>query len=136
MNQFECVIPILNVRNVPASIDYYVNKLGFQKKWDWGSPPTFACVTRGKVDIFFCQGAQGQSGTWMSLFIDDPDALHEEYKQSGAIVRMPPTNMPWNVREMNVEDLDGHRLRMGGHATGPVDEEGLKQFQQIEQFGT
>jgi hypothetical protein len=36
---------------------------------------------------------------------------------------------------MNVEDPDGHRLRMGSEATGPADEEGLKRFSEIEQFG-
>ncbi len=35
MNQFECVVPILNVKNFAESMDYYVNKLGFAKKWAW-----------------------------------------------------------------------------------------------------
>jgi catechol 2,3-dioxygenase-like lactoylglutathione lyase family enzyme len=135
MNQFECVIPILNVKNFAASMDYYVNKLRFSKKWDWGNPPTFGCVTRDKVDIFLCEGAQGQPGMWMSIFLDDVDALHEEYKSSGAIIRLPPTNMPWGTREMNVEDPDGHRLRMGSDSTGPADKDGLKRFSEMEQFG-
>ena len=70
---------------------------------------------------------------WMSIFIEDVDALYREYQKSGAIVRLPPTNMPWGTREMNVEDLDGHRLRMGSDATGPADEEGLKQFREMQQ---
>jgi catechol 2,3-dioxygenase-like lactoylglutathione lyase family enzyme len=134
MNDFENVIPILNVQNFAASMDYYLNKLGFRKKWDWGDPPTFGCVTRGKVNIFLCEGAQGQPGMWMSIFTEDVDALHEEYKSSGAIIRLEPTNMPWGTREMNVEDPDGHRLRMGSDATGPADEEGLKRFSEMEQF--
>jgi uncharacterized glyoxalase superfamily protein PhnB len=121
MNEFECAIPILNVRNFAASMDYYVNKLGFEKKWDWGEPPTFGCVRRGKVEIFFCEGSQGQPGMWMSIFVEDVDALYEEYKNKGAIIRQPPANFSWGVREMNVEDLDGHRLRMGSDATGPPD---------------
>jgi hypothetical protein len=36
-------------------------------------------------------------------------------------------NRPRNA-EMNVEDLDGHRFRMGSDATGPVDEEALKRL--------
>ncbi len=132
MNEFEGVVPILNVKNVPASMDYYVNKLGFSKKWDWGNPPTFACVVRDKVNIFLCQGAQGRPGTWMSVFIDDVDALYEDYKKAGAIIRLPPTNMPWGTREMNVEDLDGHRLRMGSEATGPADDDAVKRFSAIE----
>jgi len=135
MNEFEGVIPILNVKNFAVSMDYYVNRLGFRKKWAWGDPPTFGCVTRGKVEIFLCEGAQGQPGMWMSVFTEDVDALHEEYKRSGAIIRQPPTNMPWGTREMNVQDPDGHRLRMGSDSTGPADEAGLKRFGEIEQFG-
>ena len=75
MNKFQCATPILNVRNFAASIDYYVNKLGFEKKWDWGNPPEFGCVARGKVEIFLCEGGQGQSGTWMSIFMDDVEEL-------------------------------------------------------------
>ncbi|PYS56341.1 MAG: bleomycin resistance family protein [Acidobacteria bacterium] len=122
MNDFESVIPILSVKNFTASIDYYVNKLGFEKRWDWGDPPTFGCVGRGKIDIFLCEGAQGQPGMWMSIFLEDVDALYDEYKKSGAIIRQPPTNYPWGVREMNVEDVDGHRLRMGSESTGPADD--------------
>jgi hypothetical protein len=74
MNQFECVIPILNVKNFAASMEYYVHKLGFAKKWDWGT------------------------------------------------------------REMNVEDPDGHRFRMGSDATGPADKDGVKRFSEMEQL--
>ena len=133
MNDFECVVPILNVKSFAAAMDYYVNQLGFRKKWDWGDPPTFGCVTRGKVEIFFCEGAQGKPGMWMSIFTEDVDALYKEYQRSGAIIRQPPTKMPWSTREMNVEDLDGHHLRMGSDSTGPADEEGLKRLVEVEQ---
>ncbi|MCG8563221.1 MAG: ankyrin repeat domain-containing protein [Hyphomicrobiales bacterium] len=121
-NRFESAVPVLNVKNVPDSIAYYVEKLGFQKEWDWGTPPHFACVHRDEVRIFLCQDAQGGPGMWISVFIHDVDALYEDYKQSGAIIRQAPTNFPWGLREMNVEDLDGHRLRLGSDATGPADD--------------
>lgn len=114
VNRFEHIVPILNVRSVPASIAYYVDKLGFDKKWDWGDPPGFACVGRDQIEIFLCQGGQGAPGTWISIFVQDVDALHEDYRRRGAIIRKPPEDYPWGVREMNVEDLDGHRLRIGG----------------------
>ena len=66
--------------------------------------------------IFLCEGTQGHPGTWLSIFVDDVDALYEEYKSSGANIRQPPTTFQWGMREMNIEDLDGHRLRIG-HAT-------------------
>ena len=117
-NRFGSAVPILNVGNVPASLAYYIERLGFLKEWDWASPPTFACVRRDDVRIFLCQGGQGAPGTWISIFIDDVDALYETYQSSGAIIREPPADFPWGLREMNVEDLDGHRLRMGSAATG------------------
>lgn len=122
MNDFECATPILNVKNLQASMDYYVQKLGFEKKWDWGDPPDFGCVRRGKVEIFLCEGGQGQPGMWMSVFMDDVDALYEEYKKSGAMILDPPTDFPWQTREMLVEDLDGHRFRMSGEPTGAADQ--------------
>jgi catechol 2,3-dioxygenase-like lactoylglutathione lyase family enzyme len=121
-NCFQSATPIFNARNVPASIDYYVNKLGFHVEWDWGSPPTFASVERDAVRIFLCEGGQGAPGTWLSIYVQDVDALYQEYKRRGALIRQPPTNFPWGVREMNVEDPDGHRLRMGSDATGPSDD--------------
>jgi len=121
-NRFEGVTPILNVKNVPASLDHYVRVLGFTKDWDWGEPPTFASVSRGDVCIFFCEDGQGHPGTWMSVFVEDVDALYEEYRASGATIRRPPTNYPWGMREMLVEDPDGHCLRMGTGTEAPSDD--------------
>ncbi len=126
-NRFESAVPILNVKDVPASIAYYVEKLGFLKEWDWGTPPTFGCVHRDQVRIFLCQGSQGCPGAWMSIFVQDVDALYQDYRRRGAIIRQEPTNFPWGVREMNVEDLDGHRFRMGSDATGPADGKALNE---------
>lgn len=121
-NRFESAVPIFNVKNVPASIAYYVETLGFRKEWDWGAPATFACVYRDEVRIFLCQDGQGAAGMWLSVFVADVDALYEDYRQKGAIIRQAPTNFPWGVREMNIEDPDGHRLRIGSDASGPSDD--------------
>jgi uncharacterized glyoxalase superfamily protein PhnB len=64
--------------------------------------------------------------------VHDTDALYENNKKSGAIIREPPAAYPWGLYEMTVEDLDSHRLRMGGDGGGeyrsddhtPLDEEG------------
>ena len=44
-----------------------------------------------------------------------------EYQSSGANIRQPPTDFQWGMREMNVEDLDGHRLRIGHGIDTPSD---------------
>jgi uncharacterized glyoxalase superfamily protein PhnB len=125
MNRFESAVPILNVKNVTASIAYYVDKLGFEKEWAYGDPPAFACVWRDRVRIFLCRDAQGGPGTWISIFVQDVDALYGDYRERGAIIRQEPTTFPWGVREMNVQDLDGHRLRIGSESSGPADDADL-----------
>lgn len=120
-NHFECLTPILYVKDMADSMNYYVNVLGFKQDWVWDDPPTFASVSRDHVEIFLSEGGQGQPGTWMSIFVQDVDALYEEYKASGAVIRQPPTNYPWGIREMNIEDPNGHRLRMGSESCEPDD---------------
>src|SRR5688572_8818958 len=105
--------PILYASNFERMMSYFVEKLGFRRLWDWGTPPTFGAVARDETEIFICMGGQGQAGTWMSLFVDDVDELHEEVRASGAVVKREPTDESCGMREMWIECPDGHILRFG-----------------------
>ena len=106
---FEGVTPILRVKDVSASIEYYVRVLGF--KLDWQGP-YFASVSRGKCHIFLSQGDQGHIGGWVWIGVEDATTLFGEYRSAGAKIRHPPTNYSW-AYEMQVEDIDGNVLRLG-----------------------
>src|SRR5579859_10971 len=112
--------PILNVNNVTVSLDYYCNALGFQDVFHWSqedAPPwTFAQVRRGNFLVYLSQQAQGGPGMWMYLNLastSDLDALYQEYQAKAVKIIEPPTNKPWAMREMLIEDVDGHILRIG-----------------------
>lgn len=92
------------------------------------------CDTRERQYFSVRRGA-GAPGDVDIDFFKDVNALYEEYKKSGAIIRMAPANMPWGTREMNVVDLDGHHLRMGSDATGPADEDAVTKFGEVEGGG-
>ena len=53
--------PILNVSSLQESFGWF-EKLGWQKGWDWGDPPTFGGVCSGDCEIFLCQNCQGGKG--------------------------------------------------------------------------
>lgn len=114
----ECIIPILYVRNFAASLDYYVNVLGFRKEWGWGDPPDIGSVERDGFSIMLCEGEQGHPGTWIWMGVEDADQYYEEYKASGAKIREHPVNYPW-AYELRIEDLDDHVIRIG---SGPKDD--------------
>jgi catechol 2,3-dioxygenase-like lactoylglutathione lyase family enzyme len=108
-----CPRPILHVRSLHASQRYYRDALGFKIDWEHGDPPDFGSVSRGDSMLFMCQGCQGNPGSWMMIFTPDVDRLHDELARRGAIIKLPPTNMPWGMREMQVADPDGNVIRFG-----------------------
>jgi predicted enzyme related to lactoylglutathione lyase len=107
---FGGVTPILYVQGLPASIDYYVRVLGF--KVDWHEPGIMASVSRDRCSMMLCEGDQGNPGSWVWIGVEDIEPLFAEYRSKGAKVRHPPTNYPW-AYEMQIEDPDGHVLRLG-----------------------
>src|SRR6202451_243755 len=80
-----------------------LEKWGWRKLWDWGTPPTFGAGGSGEVTcIFLCRGAQGgrgrgantttfqhdgdeeaDKGVWMSVWVDDVDAMHKHCVAAG-----------------------------------------------------
>ncbi len=124
------VTPILNVSDMQASFAWF-ERLGWEKGWDWGEPPTFGGVCAGECEIFLSlngQGGRGHSGfkgtfgpdgneaaergVWLSIWVDDVDSVYRRCVESGIDVAWPPTDMPWNVREMHVRHPDGHVFRI------------------------
>jgi catechol 2,3-dioxygenase-like lactoylglutathione lyase family enzyme len=107
---FGGVTPVLRVRDVKASEEYYVQRLGF--KVDFRSPGYFVSVSRGRCNLFLCEGDQGHSGGWVWIDGVDVEKVYAEFVASGAKIRHKPTNYPWAL-EMQVEDPDGNVLRIG-----------------------
>lgn len=122
--------PILNVSDIEQSFDWF-RKLGWEKGWDWGNPPTFGGVCSGKCEIFLCldgQGGRGRGknastfgeeggetadrGVWMSIWVDNVDDVHRHCAAQGIEVMFGPADMPWNVREMHIRHPDGHIFRV------------------------
>jgi uncharacterized glyoxalase superfamily protein PhnB len=103
-------MPVFRVKDVAASIAYYVNALGFKVRWRAGDG--FAGVARDNCSIMLTDDNQSQPRMWIWLGVEDVRALHEQLLASGAKIRNPPENFEWAL-EMQVEDLDGNVLRIG-----------------------
>lgn len=122
--------PILNVSNIAESFAWF-EKFGWEKAWEWGTPPTFGGVCSGECEIFLCQGGQGgrgkggnkstfgpegdetaDKGVWISVWVQDVDAAYRNCTAQGLEIVWPPTDAPWGAREMHVRHPDGHVFRV------------------------
>lgn len=115
--------PILLVKDILQSAAYFRDKLGFTEQSLYGSPTNFAIIRRDGLAIMLSQLGEGKSvkpywqvvdKMWNIYFwVDDADALYEEFGKSGAIIDYTIYNTPWGVREFGVQDLDDHDIAFG-----------------------
>jgi len=119
--------PVLLVKDVVKAAAYYTGKLGFAVEQFWGEPPMFTIARRDGVSIMLNQVDAGDTfhpnssyDGRFSAYLDvlDADALHAELQMSGADVVCPPEDMPYQMREFQVRDLDGHLLAFGHDISG------------------
>jgi predicted enzyme related to lactoylglutathione lyase len=108
----ECIVPILRVRDLSASVRYYVDVLGFSADWGDDEGSAMASVSRDGRAIMLCRQDQGEPGTWIWIGVEDVEPLYRQLAARGAQIVEPPTNHPW-AYEMRVRDPDGHVLRFG-----------------------
>jgi catechol 2,3-dioxygenase-like lactoylglutathione lyase family enzyme len=111
--KFDGLIPVLYSDDVLRSISYYTEVLGFEEHWTWDEPATFGGVQSECVRLFFCKGGQGHPGTWICINIENVDEYYETIKAKGAKIISSPGNKEWFMREMLVQDPDGHIIRFG-----------------------
>jgi uncharacterized glyoxalase superfamily protein PhnB len=116
--------PILRVKDVTASLDYYCSKLGFAKVFAWkdevgfcdNGKLDFAEVRRGGASIMLSREQSTDKGIWIYVDIADStvlDQLYAELKERGANIIESPNEKEWNMREITVKDLDDNYLRIG-----------------------
>ncbi len=106
----ENIIPILRVKNLAASLEYYNSVLGFSTDW---AGEDFAGLSRDGCHLYLSAGDQGQSVTWLWVGVEDVDEMYRACQAHGAVIKSEMISNEW-AREFHVEDPDGHVLRIGG----------------------
>ena len=97
--------PVFFVSNVEASLRFYLDKLGFTRKWQQG---TVCQVDHGECEIILCQSDQRHDKS--RLFIELNDAGREDLRRELA-ARSTPNDMTWWGYDcIRVTDPDGHEL--------------------------
>ncbi len=116
------VAPVLLVRDVVRSAEYFKDKLGFDYEL-YGEPPHFCIAQRDGIRIMLAKADAREKliphwkiveKMWNAYFwVDDADALYEEFQKSGAIIDYTIYDTPWGTREFGIQDLDEHDIGFG-----------------------
>jgi predicted enzyme related to lactoylglutathione lyase len=106
------VAPVFPVRDLEAAFAHY-RRLGFAARaYDGGG---YGFVTRDDVELHVGVvphvAVTGAKHTTY-LFVDDADALAEEWSAAGVEVQMP-VDTEWHQHEGSVVDPDGNVIRFG-----------------------
>ena len=108
---------VLQVGDVVASTQFYESRLGFARGGMWGDPPCFSIVGRDTVTIFLDQARNGtipHNQYWAAyIYVDDVDAVHNEFKGRGVEIVRGLEDMPYGCREFDIRDPDGHLIGFG-----------------------
>lgn len=118
------IAPQFFTTNIPATLAYYRDILGFECLGTWHDPPVYAIVARDDHRIHFrCAAPPTPNPDKYAdelldayLFVENADALYEEYAARGAEFTRPLGDTPWQRREFVVKDCDGRLLAFGSRS--------------------
>jgi uncharacterized glyoxalase superfamily protein PhnB len=117
------IAPQFFTTDIPATLAYYQDKLGFECRSTWQDPPVCAIVARDQHAIHFtCARPPTANPDKYSdelldayLIVEDADTLYSEYAARGVEFTWHLANMPWHSREFVVKDCEGRLLAFGAN---------------------
>ena len=118
MTRFSGLAPVLLVPQVRSAFEWYRDVLGFDGELWREEPDDYAYVFRDSATIHLARGSAPRPNSAVGppdmfdvyLWVDDVEALHEELASNGAEILHPPTDRPWQMREIRVRDPNGYVL--------------------------
>ena len=117
------IAPVFFTLNIPSTLAYYKDKLGFECLGTWQDPPVYGIVARDGQPIHFRCAAPATPNPDKYqdelldayLFVEDADVLYAEYTAQRVEFTRGLANMPWGCREFVVKDCDGRLLAFGSN---------------------
>jgi uncharacterized glyoxalase superfamily protein PhnB len=117
------IAPQFFTRDIPGTLAYYEDKLGFECVGAWQDPPVYAIVARDQRPIHFrCADPPTANPDKYAdelldayLSVEDADALYAEYAAKGVEFTRELADTPWQTREFVVKDCDGRLLAFGSN---------------------
>jgi uncharacterized glyoxalase superfamily protein PhnB len=117
------IVPVFFTTDIPATLAWYKDKLGFECLGTWFDPPVYGIIARDEHAIHFRCAAPPTPNPKKHeeelldayIFVEDTDALYAEFAAKGVEFTRGLANTPWNCREFVIKDCDGRLLVFGSN---------------------
>jgi uncharacterized glyoxalase superfamily protein PhnB len=118
------IAPLFFTTDIPATLAWYKDKLGFECRGTWQDPPVYAIIARDQQAIHFRCAAPPTANPDKYeeelldayLQVEDADTLYAEYAAKGVAFTRELADTPWQCREFVVKDCDGRLLAFGSNS--------------------
>ena len=115
------IAPVFFTMDIPRTLAYYQDKLGFECLGKWQDPPVYAIVARDGHAIHFRCAPPPQPNPDKYhdelldayLHVEDADSVYAEYATRDVEITRELADMPWHSREFVIKDCDGRLLAFG-----------------------
>ncbi len=105
------LVPLITVENMTASVEFFVERLGFQVVFQSDGFVSLRHPAAG-VQLGFARPIGDEApfvghGVTYGLEVEDVDAVHRQFCEQGVDTDGPPRDNPWGDRSFTVVDPNG-----------------------------
>jgi len=109
------VIAVLPAADVAASLQWWVERCGFEETFRNATPPRYAGIRRGGAELHLAEMTDKKLArtvgdqTMVRIVVDGIEAFYAEYQERGGVVH-PNGKLqtkPWGTREFGAIDPNG-----------------------------
>jgi len=109
---------VLAVPDLKRSAAYYEQVLGFNvyeiEDPGWRFAKLGNCMLMlGECPDAIPPGELGDHAYFAYLEVENVDTFFASVQSKGGIIRHPPKDCPWGMREFALQTIDGHRIMIG-----------------------
>ncbi|MGE0267395.1 MAG: VOC family protein [Candidatus Omnitrophota bacterium] len=115
--------PILIVKSIEKSVEYYMNQCGFEEPLFYGEQKTFCMIHRDLCELMLHQVEDpGEikphwkvvNNLWnIYYWVDDAKLLYDELRSRGAKIDYDLGVKEYGCLEFGIQDIDGYDIGFG-----------------------
>lgn len=112
-------MPVIATADVLATVQYYVDVLGFEEHFIYGDPPVYAGLERNDVLLYVTKDdrlatalVDANLHPEVFLWVSQIDSVYAEHQRRGARFIEEISDRPWDARQYVVMDPNGYHLKI------------------------